>query len=64
MTGEEVSMTAPAAKKEKEKTPDERMSRKEKEAFEEQVEEFEGPDRREVRGDEKKPPHEPGISRS
>jgi len=64
MTWEEVSMTDPAEKKEKEKTPDERMSREEKEAFEEQVEEFEGPDRREVRGDEKKPPHEPGISRS
>ena len=52
------------ARKERPPTPDEKMSKKEKEDFEEQVEEFEGPDRREVRGDQKKPAHEPGISRS
>ena len=40
------------------------MTRKEKEDFEDQVEEFEGPDRREVRGEQKKHSHEPGISRS
>ena len=57
-------MSDPAGKDERPQTPDDRMSRDEKEAFEEQVEEFEGPDRREVRGDNKKPPHEPGISRS
>ena len=57
-------MTDPAGKDEKKQTPDERMSREEKEAFEEQVEEFEGPDRREVRGEQKKHSHEPGVSRS
>jgi hypothetical protein len=57
-------MTDPAGKDEKTQTPDERMSREEKEAFEEQVEEFEGPDRREVRGEQKKHSHEPGVSRS
>jgi hypothetical protein len=58
-------MTDPTGKDEKPPTPDDRMSREEKEAFEDQVEEFEGPDRREVRGDqEKKHSHEPGISRS
>jgi hypothetical protein len=40
------------------------MSRKEKEELEDQIEEFEGPDRREVRGTEKKRPHDPGISSS
>ena len=45
-------------------TPDDQMSRTEKEDFEEQVEEFEGPDRREVRGKQEKPAHEPGVSRS
>ena len=57
-------MTDPAGKEERPRTPDDSMSRKEKEAFEDQVEEFEGPDRREVRGDQKKHSHEPGISRS
>ena len=57
-------MSDPADKDEKTQTPDERMSREEKEAFVEQVEEFEGPDRREVRGEQKKHSHEPGVSRS
>ena len=57
-------MTDPADKNERPPTPDDRMSRQEKEAFEEQVEEFEGPDRREVRGEQKKPPRDPGVSRS
>ena len=57
-------MTDPADKEQRPRTPDDSMSRKEKEAFEDQVEEFEGPDRREVRGDQKKHSHEPGISRS
>lgn len=54
----------PKTGKDKPPTPDEKMSKKEKEDFEEQVEEFEGPDRREIRGDQQKPAHEPGISRS
>jgi hypothetical protein len=45
-------------------TPDDAMSEKEKEDFEDQVEEFEGPDRREIRGDNKEPPHDPGIAHS
>ena len=45
-------------------TPDDRMSRKEKEELEDQVEEFEGPDRREVRGTEKKHSRDPGVSPS
>ena len=57
-------MTDPESGKEKPQTPDDRMTHEEKEAFEDQVEEFEGPDRREVRGDQKKHSHEPGISRS
>ena len=40
------------------------MTHKEKEEFEDQVEEFEGPDRREVRGEQKKRPHDPGVSHS
>jgi hypothetical protein len=59
-------MTKPASRKIQKRppTPDDAMTREEKEDFEEQVEEFEGPDRREVRGTPKKVPHEPGVSRS
>jgi hypothetical protein len=57
-------MTDPAGKEERPRTPDDSMSREEKEAFEEKVEEFEGPDPHEVHGDQKKHSHEPGISRS
>jgi hypothetical protein len=52
------------AKDERAQTPDDRMSREEKEAFIDKIEQFEGPDPREVRGDEKKNSHEPGVSRS
>jgi hypothetical protein len=64
---EGMPMTSPGgAKKRKERppTPDDAMSREEKEDFEEQVEEFEGPDPREARGRREKVAHEPGISRS
>jgi len=64
MAAEDVPMTDPADTKERPQTPDDRMSREEKETFEEQVEEFEGPDRREVRGEQKKSPRDPGVSRS
>ena len=50
--------------KERPSTPDDAMSKQEKEDFEAQVEEFEGPDRREVRGKQEKHSHEPGVSRS
>ena len=57
-------MTDPAGKEERPRTPDDSMSREEKEAFEDKVEEFEGPDPHQDHGDEKKHSHEPGISRS
>lgn len=57
-------MTDSKRQKVKKPTPDDRMSRKEKEDLEDQVEEFEGPDRREVRGTEKKRSRDPGISSS
>jgi len=53
-----------AAKDERAQTPDDGMSREEIETYVDKTEEFEGPDRREVRGDEKKHSHEPGVSRS
>jgi hypothetical protein len=40
------------------------MTKKEAQDYVEQVEEFEGPDRREKRGTEDEPPDEPGVSRS
>jgi hypothetical protein len=57
-------MTDPESGKERPRTPDDSMTHEEKEEFEDQVEEFEGPDRREVRGEQEKHSHEPGISRS
>jgi hypothetical protein len=52
------------AKDERAQTPDDRMSQKEKDAYVDKTEEFEGPDRREVRDDEQKHSQEPGVSRS
>lgn len=40
------------------------MTEKEKDAMSRQMEELEGPDRREVRGDDCEPPKDPGISHS
>jgi hypothetical protein len=57
-------MTDRESEKDRPRTPDDSMTKKEKEAFEDQVEEFEGPDRREVRGEQKKRPHDPGVSHS
>lgn len=51
-------------KEQRPQTPDDRMSREEKEAFIDQTEELEGPDPRQVRGDEKKHSNEPGVSHS
>ena len=44
--------------------PDEKMTRREKEDLEEQVEQFEGPDRREIRGSDREPEKDPGVSHS
>jgi hypothetical protein len=57
-------MTDPGSTKDRPQTPDDRMTREEKEAFEDQVEEMEGPDPREVPGDQKKRSHDPGVSHS
>jgi hypothetical protein len=57
-------MSDHADKDERTQTPDDRMSRKEKEALADHIEEFEGPDRREVRGDQEKKPDESGVSNS
>ncbi len=40
------------------------LSKKERDALVDQVEEFEGPDRREKRGTSRKSPREPGVSPS
>jgi hypothetical protein len=45
-------------------TADEKMSPKEKDALADQIEDFEGPDRREKRGTEHPEQDEPGVARS
>jgi hypothetical protein len=45
-------------------TPDDAMTRKEKEDLQDQMEEFEGPDRREIRGEHKDPADDPGVAHS
>jgi len=45
-------------------TVDEKMTRQEKEELEEQIEQFEGPDRREIRGNDREPEKDPGVSHS
>jgi len=40
------------------------MTRQEKDELEEQIEQFEGPDRREIRGSDRDPENDPGISHS
>jgi hypothetical protein len=57
-------MTDPESTKDRPQTPDDRMTHEEKEAFEDQVEELEGPDPRAVQGDPKKHSHDPGVSHS
>ena len=51
-------------KEEKGPTPDDRMSKEEKEAFVDKIEEFEGPDRREKRSEDEKHSEDPGVSHS
>lgn len=45
-------------------TPDDRMTEKEKKALVDQMEEFEGPDRREKRGSEPPAEDDSGVARS
>jgi hypothetical protein len=45
-------------------TPDDRMSESEKKALVDQMEEFEGPDRREKRGPEPSAEEDSGVARS
>jgi hypothetical protein len=40
------------------------MGKDERDRMSNQMEEFEGPDRREIRGDESEPAKDPGVSRS
>lgn len=60
-------MTAPASMSggaSKGPTPDDRMSESEKKALVDQMEEFEGPDRREKRGPEPPVEEDSGVARS
>jgi hypothetical protein len=43
---------------------DEDMTKKEKTDMADQMEEFEGPERREIRGDDKEPAKDPGVAHS
>jgi hypothetical protein len=45
-------------------TPDDSMTEKEKEDLGDHLEEFEGPDRREIRGEHKEPADDPGVAHS
>jgi hypothetical protein len=45
-------------------TADEKMTKSEKDRMENQVEEFEGPQRREIRGEEREPAEDPGVAHS
>ena len=54
----------PAPKTPETPTPDDSMTREEKEDFEDHIEEFEGPDRREIRGEHKEPADDPGVAHS
>ena len=57
-------MTDPASSDDRPQTPDDDMTQKEKDDFSDQVEAFEGPDRREVRGEQDKRSNDPGVSHS
>ena len=56
--------TPMADEKTKDTPADAKMTPKEKEALVDQLEEFEGPDRREKRGTVDPEKHEPGVARS
>ena len=44
--------------------PDRPMTEKERDEMADQMEEFEGPQRREIRGDDTEPADDPGVSHS
>jgi hypothetical protein len=54
----------PAPKTPETPTPDDTMTKEEKEDLEDHIEEFEGPDRREIRGEHKEPADDPGVAHS
>jgi hypothetical protein len=60
----ETPMADQPPKDQRPQTPDDRMSREEKEALIDKTEELEGPDPREVLGDEEKHSNDPGVSHS
>ncbi|HMA17193.1 MAG TPA: hypothetical protein VKS03_02040 [Thermoanaerobaculia bacterium] len=59
-----MDRNTPAPKVPESPTPDDNMTREEKEDLEDHLEEFEGPDRREIRGEHKEPAHDPGVAHS
>ncbi|HEX9147986.1 MAG TPA: hypothetical protein VF958_02375 [Thermoanaerobaculia bacterium] len=59
-----MNPNTPAPKTPETPTPDDAMTRKEKEDLQDQIEEFEGPDRREIRGSNKEPADDPGVAHS
>jgi hypothetical protein len=58
MTNEKDTAPAPA------RPADAGMSEEEKKEMFDQMEEFEGPQRREIRGDDAEPPSDPGVAHS
>lgn len=59
-----MNPNTPAPKTPETPTPDDAMTRKEKEDLQDHIEEFEGPDRREIRGEHKEPADDPGVAHS
>jgi hypothetical protein len=59
-----VKTTKELAGRRRPMTPDSRMTAAEKETLIDQIEEFEGPNRREKRGSEPESEHEAGVARS
>ena len=65
MTDAKADPRTPYAGKDSDKAGiDSNMTKKEKDRMANQMEEFEGPERREVRGDECEPSKDPGVSHS
>lgn len=48
----------------KAETPDDSMTKTERDDMADQMEEFEGPERREIRGDDKEPANDSGVGHS
>ncbi len=65
MTDAKVDPRTPYAGKDSDKPGiDSNMTKKEKDGMADQMEQFEGPDRKEARGDESEPSKDPGVSHS